>query len=220
MIYLIARKFWTISKLLWLTLISLFLITFFANLLVVQVKDLSATILVSVLHWFALLRPIQIFILFAIGLFSPLTFCSFIFVKIENVRNGGEPRRKYLLPVIGDNNKLNPIGIYQQSQALISVNVPLDTNFIHLQAMPDRPRYDMPSEQQRLLQEILQNPNLNEEEREEQMQHLRGIWFYSPHEQSLPDVDRKREVEIEEVIRRLKATSPVAIILGTPGSGK
>ncbi len=220
MIYLIARKFWTISKLLWLTLISLFLITFFANLLVVQVKDLSATILVSVLHWFALLRPIQIFILFAIGLFSTLTFCSFIFVTIENVRNGGEPRRKYLLHVIGDNNKLNPIGIYQQSQALISVNVPLDTNFIHLQAMPDRPRYDMPSEQQRLLQEILQNPNLNEEEREEQMQHLRGIWFYSPHEQSLPDVDRKREVEIEEVIRRLKATSPVAIILGTPGSGK
>ncbi len=216
----VARKFLHIATVIWLTLISLFLVTFFANLLVVQVKDLSTTILASVLHWFALFGLIQILLMIAVGIFLVLTLLSIIYVTIENVRHGGEPWRKYLRSVVAAYKGLNPTGIYQQSQALISVNVPLDMNFIHLRAMPDRPRYDIPSEQQRLLQELLQRPNMSTEEREEQIQHLRSIWFHSSQEQDLPGIDPEREVKIEEVLQRLKVTSPVAIILGAPGSGK
>lgn len=215
-----ARKVWAISKWIWLTFIAMFLATFIANLLVVQVKDLSSTILVSVLRWFAHLGRIQILTLVIIGLFFILTAGSLIYIIIENVRNGGEPKRKYLRHVIAAHNKLNPVGIYQQSQALISVNVSLDANFIHMQAMPDRPRYDIPSEQERLYQETLQRLDLSIEEREEQIQRLRSIWCYSPQNPGISIFDRERELKIEEAIKRVKATSPAAIILGSPGSGK
>lgn len=115
---------------------------------------------------------------------------------------------------------LNPKGFAQQS-ALISVNVPLHAIFIHLNAVSDRPLYDLPSEQQILLEELRvgSHHDLTPEQREEHIQRLRVLW-YSQLGQNLAEGLQKQNATIEDVLRALKAEHSVAVLLGTPGSGK
>lgn len=219
MLFSTARKIWDITKWIWLTFLIVFLISLTANLLVVRTTDLSKTVLVSILNWYALFGYIQLLIISILVFFVIATLLSLAILGIEEHIKGGKTLRKYLHTIEEANQGLNPRGFAQQSQALISVNVPLEDIYIHLNAIPDRPIYDIVNEQQELLEQLRQNPTLSLEEREERSQRLRITW-YSQLGQSLLEPQRKQNIAIEEVVQQLKAEHPVAIILGTPGSGK
>ena len=191
-----------------------------ANLAVVQTTDLHKTVLASVLNWFAQFGIIQSVILIVFGLFIVLTLISFIVMTWGEHASGGKVLRKYLHAVEEAHQGLNPKGFAQQS-ASISVNVPLDAIFIHLNAVSDRPLYDLPYGQQKLLEELRSgsHSDMTQEQREEHIQRLRVLW-YSQLGQDWAEGRQKQNATIEEVLKALKAERPVAVILGTPGSGK
>jgi ABC-type transport system involved in cytochrome bd biosynthesis fused ATPase/permease subunit len=122
----------------------------------------------------------------------------------------------YLNSVIKRNESITTKGFYQKTQALISVSIPLDDVFMQLQALCDRPLYDMPSEQQRISHELLYRADLAEEEREERLQRQQAIW----HSQLGRDYEEAQEIFTDTIIHHLSAEYPVAILLGIPGSGK
>ena len=101
---------------------------------------------------------------------------------------------------------------------MISVNVSLDENFIPLKAVADRPQHDVPDEQIRQLETIRQLSTLSIEEREEQVQKLRGIWWYAHHERLLSD--QSHYVGVDGMLQRMTVANPVVVLLGAPGSGK
>ena len=149
--YLMARKFWDVSRWIWLTLVFTFLIGLAANLAVVQTTDLHKTVLASILNWFTQFGITQTVLLILFGLFIALTLLSLIIISWGEHASRGKILRKYLQAVVEAHQVLNPKRFAQQS-ALISVNVPLDEIFIHLSAVSDRPLYDLPYEQQKLLE--------------------------------------------------------------------
>ena len=218
--YTVARKFWNVSRWIWLTFIITFLIGLATNLAVVQTTDLHKTVLASVLNWFAQFGIIQSVLLIVFGLFIVLTLISWIVMAWGEHASGGKILRKYLHAVEEAHQGLNPKGFAQQS-ALISVNVPLDEIFIHLSAVSDRPLYDLPYEQQKLLEELRlgSHSDMTQEQREEHIQRLRVRW-YSQLGKDWTEGRQKQNATIEEVLKALKAERPVAVILGTPGSGK
>ncbi|MBV8822604.1 MAG: hypothetical protein JO123_07425, partial [Ktedonobacteraceae bacterium] len=124
--------------------------------------------------------------------------------------------RKYLKGVADRNRGLNPKGFAQQSQVLLSVNVPLDDVYIHLSAVPDRPLYDMPHEQLKLLEVLRQEADMEPAERERRIQDLRRIWASL----ELAEIGQRREASIEEVLQRLTVANPVAVILGAQAQAK
>lgn len=129
---------------------------------------------------------------------------------------------RYLNSVISKNKDLNPTSIHQ-SQALLSVNVPLEDIFIHIRAVSDRPVYDIGIEQQKLQDEIEQvrrNPDLDAREREDYIQALHAAMWHSQLGEELFITRLGKELGIEDVLGRLTPTRPAAVILGTPGSGK
>jgi hypothetical protein len=218
--YTTARKFWNVSKWIWLTLVITTLVALVANLAVLQTTDLHKIVLVTVLKWFAQFGLIQTLILIAFGLFIVLTLVSLIITMWGEHAIGGKILRKYLHTVEEAHQGLNPKGFAQQSPSL-SVNVPLDAIFIHLNAVSDRPLYDLPYEQQKLLEELRSgsHSDMTQEQREENIQRLRLLW-YSQQEQDSAEGRQKQNATIEDVLKALKAKRPVAVILGTPGSGK
>src|SRR5438132_449487 len=121
MLYSIARKVWDIARWIWLTLIVVFLLALSANLAVVQTTGLSNTVLVSVLHWFALFGLIQALILSIFALFFGMTLFSLVTIAVENLRNIEKPLRKYLQSVIKDNEEISPLGNAQLPQSILSV---------------------------------------------------------------------------------------------------
>ena len=157
-------------------------------------------------------------IIFGILILAPLV--AWLILLTEGHTTGNKVLRKYLRAVEEAHQGLNPKGFAQQS-ALISVNVPLDEIFIHLSAVSDRPLYDLPYEQQKLLEELRlgSHPYLTPEQCEEHIQRLRVLW-YSQLGQDWAEGRQKQNATIEEVLKALKAERPVAVILGTPGSGK
>ncbi len=172
------------------SVILVFLLSYMANLAVLRKDDISETLVVSFLR----------------SLFG---------------RTHGWTMREYLRIVIEDNRGLNPTGIHS-SQALISVNVPLNEIFIHLNAVSDRPLYDVPLEQQKMLAELRRalDASRSQEDREDyeyRIAQFHGMWA--------GDIGRtearaKQSVEIDDVVQRMSVNSPVAFLLGIPGSGK
>ncbi len=122
---------------------------------------------------------------------------------------------QYIEAVIASNQYLHFKGISQQRQSLILPSIPLAEIFIHLRVISDRPLYDVPETQKKQLEEIRQNPDLSKEEREQRIQNLRVIWYSQTGQDPIGT-----KVAFEEVIQPLAPTSPVAIILGAPASGK
>jgi NACHT domain len=102
---------------------------------------------------------------------------------------------------------------------LIFADVPQDGTFVDMHVVADEPVYDAPGEQKRQLETTRQRTNLSNEEREAYLQRLRIIW----RSQLRWDVDEEKAQQpllLTEVLQRFTSTSPVAILLGTPGSGK
>lgn len=64
--HLMARKFWDVSRWIWLTLVFTFLIGLAANLAVVQTTDLHKTVLAGILNWFTQFGIIQTVLLILI----------------------------------------------------------------------------------------------------------------------------------------------------------
>jgi hypothetical protein len=110
-------------------------------------------------------------------------------------------------------------GLAQPSRAMVFLDVPLETSFVHLHVVADEPIYDAPGEQKRQLEAMRQRTDLSREERGAYLQGLRLIW----QSQLRRDVDEQQAQQpllLEELLLRLTSTNPVAVLLGAPGSGK
>jgi hypothetical protein len=216
MLYTAARKCWYVMKWLWAVIFLTLLVSLFANLLVLKRTDFSSTIFAT-----QVLTPGfgQTVIFLAIALLVAATLIPQLVLLGEKSNTNDRQVQRYLHEVIKANQRLNPSGFAQLSQALISVSVPLNDIFIHLHAIPDRPIYDIPGEQQKLLEELRQRTDLKVEEREELIQRLRVIW-YSQIGQESDSKTQKNNVFISDIFRYMNRERPVAVILGTPGSGK
>ena len=217
MLYSIARIIWNITK--WITgLIIAFFISYAANVAVMQTKDIPASALVSLVNWLFLPGNNRTLTLsFLIALFI-ITLLAGTITLIGEHRTGGLALKKYLRDVVDKTHDLKPVGFAQQS-ALISVSVPLDDIFIHLSASTDRPRYDLPTEQMKQLEALRKRADLTPEQREEEIQALRVVW-YSQLGPGLLESRQPQNVTVENVTQQLTARQPGAVILGAPGSGK
>jgi hypothetical protein len=126
---------------------------------------------------------------------------------------------QYLHAVEETSKYIRPRGFAQISQALVFADLPQDETFVDLQVVADEPVYDEPFEQKRRLEAMRQRTDLSSEEREAYLQRLRIIW----RSQLRWDVDEEQvqqPLPLIEVLQRFTPTSPVAILLGVPGSGK
>ncbi len=125
----------------------------------------------------------------------------------------------YLRAVEETNTYIRPRGFAQISQALIFADVPQDGTFVDIHVVADEPVYDAPGEQQRQLETMRQRTDLSNEEREAYLQRLRIIWR-SQLRWEVNEGKVQQPLLLTEVLQRFTSTSPVAILLGTPGSGK
>jgi hypothetical protein len=109
-------------------------------------------------------------------------------------------------------------GFAQVSQALVFADAPQDEAFVVMQVVADEPVYDAPDAQKRQLEAIRQRTDLSHEEREAYLKRLRLIW----RSQLKWDVDEERvqPLPLTEVLQRFTPTTPAAVLLGVPGSGK
>ncbi len=216
-----ANRIWNVTKWIWLALIVAIGIAYIANVLPTPAKDFASGFPASVLGWL-ILGPYRILTLSILGALLIITLTSGTVAGRGGQRKSNRSLKRYLRSVIEANQGLSPKGFAQQSQALISVNVPLDTVFIHLRTVPDRPVYDVPGEQQKLLEkleELRHRSDLNAEELEENIQRLRVIWSSQIGQEALM-LRQRQNATIEDVLEQLRAANPVAVILGAPGSGK
>jgi hypothetical protein len=83
MLYIAARKVWSVTRWIWVTLIVVFLVSLAANLAVVQTATVSKTVLASLLLWFALFGFAQIGILVVFGLFLITTVSAWVITMLE-----------------------------------------------------------------------------------------------------------------------------------------
>lgn len=148
----------------------------------------------------------------SIGIVLPVVL-NLIFVATRAIERK-KPLRQYLRLVEIKNRDLKPTG-FAQSEALLSVSVPLSENFIRLYATPDRPRYEISSGQAELIEQIRRNAHLSPDECEAQIQLLKRQWWHS-----LDDSQTGQNTEIADVLREMTPEKPIAVILGIPGSGK
>jgi hypothetical protein len=123
----------------------------------------------------------------------------------------------YLRSIKEMNRNISPKGFAQHSRTLLFIDIPLDDVFVHLRVIRDRPLFDIPYEQGRQLGKIQQHPELGDAVREGYIQRLRSIW-YSQFRQD--GAQLRQQIPINEVLRSFLPGNPVAILLGTPGSGK
>jgi hypothetical protein len=130
----------------------------------------------------------------------------------------------YCQDIISRNTNIIPTGIATAaSQALLSVSIPLDEVFIHLEAVSDRPIFDFTVERQKIQQEItlLQHrQDLSQQEKEDYIQSLKAALWQSEIGRGVLITGTNREVTIETVLQHLTPQSPSAVILGDPGAGK
>lgn len=122
----------------------------------------------TILGWFFLPGASLTGTLSITGTLLFLLLLTGIITAIGEIHNGGLALKKYLRDVADKNSDLKPVGFSQQS-ALISVSVPLDEIFIHLYATTDRPRFDLPAEQLKHLEELRKRADLTLEQREEEI---------------------------------------------------
>ncbi len=125
----------------------------------------------------------------------------------------------YLHSISEANQSLTPQGFALHSAhapALIFADVPLEATFVPLQAISDRPIFDAPYEQLRLLGALRERTDLSEEQRNAYIQALHATW----HSQLGAQSNTRQFLPVSEVLRRLASQHSVAVILGEPGSGK
>ncbi len=216
MLLRIAHKVLRLTKWTWLAIILVFLISFAANVAVVQVTDASNLLIVAVIKWLFLPGMHLVLTLSILITITLISLSAWVITLLNAQEKDNEVLDLYLNSVFKRNESITTKGFYQKTQALISVSIPLDEVFIQLQALCDRPLYDMPSEQQKLSEELLYRADLSVEEREERLQRQRTIW----HSQLGRDFDSVQAVYSDNIIHHLSSEYPVAIVLGTPGSGK
>jgi len=126
---------------------------------------------------------------------------------------------QYLHIVEETNTYIRPRGFAQISQEVVFADVPQDETFVVMQVVADEPVHDAPGEQKRQLEAMQQHTNLSNEEREAYLQQLHIIW----RSQLKWDVDEEKVQQpllLTEVLQRFTSTTPVAVLLGVPGSGK
>src|SRR5258708_7101606 len=152
MLYTLARWTLNITKGFWTIFFIAAISNYFGTVLSMQEKDFAKGFSTSMIgsFLFGSYQKLALIILLPI---IAITLLAWVISSIGNLRNGGEVLHKYLRDIADKNQDLKPTGFAQQS-ALISVSVPLDDIFIHLHAIPDRPRFDMPTEQIKLLEEL------------------------------------------------------------------
>ena len=97
------------------------------------------------------------------------------------------------------------------------VGVPLDAIFIHLRAVSDRPRFDLPNEQQEALAALQRRTDLSPAQQEDLIQALRVYWYSQIGRTSL---ESPGKVKVEKILQDTTAQQPGIVILGSPGSGK
>ncbi len=176
-----------------------------------QVKDLPTTGVGS-LVLFLFSPNSHLIITISVGIVLPIVL-NLIFL-ITRIFERKRPLWQYLRLVEIKNRELKPTG-FAQSEALLSVSVPLSENFIRLYATPDRPRYEISSGQAELIEQIRQNAHLSPDECEAQIQLFKRQWW-----NLLAEGQTGQNTEIADVLRQLTAAQPIAVILGIPGSGK
>jgi NACHT domain-containing protein len=246
-LYKIADRTWNIAGWIWSAVIIVFLVSFAAGL--AAASDPKNNFNVIVLSWLSKSNPdhvqefYRITVLSVLVLFIAITLLSVILRQLlkppssKNVleellekeaeamrereavqkANDEEGFMHYLRSIKEMNQNISPKGLAQHSRTLLFTDVPLDEVFVNLHVMPDRPIYDIPAEQQRQLKKMQQRTDLSSQEREDYIQRLRFTWYFqSRYEQA----QAQHEIPIDEVLRKFFPRNPVAIILGTPGSGK
>src|SRR5437660_1587988 len=200
-----ARKF---SRPLGTLLLVPILVGAVGPILAGQAKEASTTVFVQ-----ALVSPAyRLYLILLILLAAVIE----IFAFTEEQHNGSKDLRKYLKEITRKNETLAPDGFFQQS-VLGIVGVPLDAVFIHLRAVSDRPRFDLPNEQQELLAAIQRRTDLSPAQHEELIQALRVRWHSQIGRTSLESPDK---VKVEKILQHKTTQQPGIVILGSPGSGK
>ena len=131
--------------------------------------------------------------------------------------NDEEGFKQYLQFMKDMNQNISPKGLAQPWHRLIVTDVPLDAVFVPLHVIPDQPIYDIPDEQQKQLEQMQHRTDLSSQVREGYAQRLRFIWCSQLRQEKAQMV---QQISVEEVLGRLYPADPVAILLGTPGSGK
>jgi energy-coupling factor transporter ATP-binding protein EcfA2 len=127
----------------------------------------------------------------------------------------------YLRSIREANQSITPQGFALRAPtapALVFADAPLEATFVPLHAISDRPIFDAPFEQLRLLGALRERTDLSDEARAAYIQGLHAVW----HSQlGVQGHQRTRQVlPVSEALRQLTPRNPVAVILGEPGSGK
>jgi hypothetical protein len=211
MIFTIALQIRKFSRLLGAVLIVPILVGAVGSILAGQAKEASTTVLIQTLITPGY-RPYLLLLIFLISLAVVIELLALR----EEQRNGSKDLRKYLKEIARQNELLTPDGFFQQS-VLGIVGVPLDTVFIHLRAASDRPRFDLPNEQQEALAAIRRRTDLSPAQQEEFIQALRVRWYSQI---GRTDLESPGRVEVEKILQHTTAQQPGIVILGSPGSGK
>jgi hypothetical protein len=179
-----------------------------AALLTMSTTQASRTIIVGIVIWFGQWGFLQWFILILFAIFLALSLLLLILVVWQQRKRD---LQFYLRTVVYDNETVGPRGVTSQATPLISVDLPLDTVFISLTAIPNRPRFDSPTTQQDLERDLSTNPSLSSHQREELLGSIAEQWHTQPSPES---------VSVDQFLLRLDSKKPAAIVLGSPGSGK
>jgi len=130
-----------------------------------------------------------------------------------------EALTQYLQIVEEANKYIRPRGFAQVSQEVVFADVPLDETFVAMQVVADEPVYDAPDEQKRQFDAMRQRTDLSNEDREAHLQRLHVIW----RSQLKWDVEKEKMQQpllLTEVLQYFTPTTPAAVLLGGPGSGK
>ncbi len=246
-LYKIADRIWTVAAWFWSAVIIVFLVSFAAGLAVAS--DSKNNFNEVVLNWLSKPNPnhvqeiYRVTVLSVLVLFIAITLLSVILRQLlkppssknkleelleqeakvteerEAIQKASEKEGfiHYLHSVKELSQNMSPKGLAQYSRTLLFPDVPLDDVFVHLHIIPDRPIFDLPFEQERQLGKIQQHTDLSDEDRENYVRRLGLVWYSQLRQDH---VQAHLQISIEEVLQSFFPGNPVAIILGSPGSGK
>ncbi len=171
MMYAVAHRVWDITKWIWLVFIIPTSVDLFKSAVTAKKPE-------DIIPNSFLFGPdYRVYTFSTLGILLAITLTARIIIAVEQHRKGGKAFKEYLHQIVASYETLNPTGFDQQSPRLLSVSVPLNAVFIHLRAVADRPLYDISDDQQKLIEEIRQRPDLGQEERERLIQRLRARWY-------------------------------------------
>ena len=245
-LYKIADRTWNVAAWIWSAVIIVFLVSFASGLAVAESAD--KTIFNQVIHWLSTpqLGAVEFYrktALLALILFIAITLFSVILRQIlkptatknkleelleqeaketeerEAIQKANEKEGfiHYLRSVKELSQSMSPKGLVQHSRTLLFTDVPLEDVFVKLHVIPDRPIFDLPFEQERQLGIIQQHTDLSDEDRENYIRRLGLVWYSQLRQDH---VQAHNQITIETVLQSLFPGNPVAIVLGSPGSGK